>query len=373
MNVSAGSVEREMSSGWIRNARWDSTWLIGSAVIVPLVLLAVWGGAPAAVIGIGVTAAIGGPHLFSTYAATFLDPRFRREHRGFLLLLLAAIPPVVAYMAIAHFQVLLSVFIFAASLHVLQQNAYIAEMYRARSSRKESQLARSIDHVVLMTSFYPIASYKLVHGTFVLGDVPILIPAFAKVSATYWAMGTVFGVAAIAFVLKTIGEARRGTLNRGKTTLIAVTATIAFLTPLAASGARLELAFQAVNAWHSFQYMAMIALFQRMRTDAGLVSSSTMRKVTRTAARFYAACLVTTLVLFAFITTLIRIDPLGLTANQYYYMGVLSCLLIHYALDGYLFVAAFGGDPEGIPFAAPRLGERAASHPTLDPALAAAE
>lgn len=342
-------------NGWIRSARWDSTFLIGSAVIVPLVLLLVWGGAPAAAIGLGVTAIIGGPHLFSTYAATFLDPRFRRQHAVFLPALLLTIPPIVMYLAIHHFQVLLSIFIFAASLHVLQQNAFIAEMYRARAPRKESTLARFIDHAVLMLSFYPIASYKLVHGTFLLGDVEILIPRLAKIPATYWTIGVLFFAAASAFIVKTVAEWRAGTMNRGKTTLIAVTSTIAFLTPLAASGPRLELAFQAVNAWHSFQYMALIALFQRIRVDAGLVESRAMRTLTATPARFYTACLVTTLVLFGAITTLIRMDPFGLTANQYYYMGVLSCLLMHYALDGYLFFAAFGRDPESIPFAAPRL------------------
>lgn len=344
-------------STWIRTAKWDSTFLIGSALIVPLVLLAVWGGAPAAVIGLGVTAIIGGPHLFSTFAATFLDTRFRREHPVFLPALLLTLPLAVVYLTIHHFQVLLSIFIFAASLHVLQQNAFIAEMYRARATRPEGTASRFIDHAVLMLSFYPIASYKLVNGTFLLGDVEILIPRFAKVPATYFAVSVLFGAAVLAFVVKLIAELRAGTVNRGKTTLIAVTATIAFFTPLAASGARLELAFQAVNAWHSFQYMALIALFQRIRADAGLVEGKTMRALTSAPLRYYGACLATTLVLFGAITMITRLDPFGLTANQYYYMGVLSCLLMHYALDGYLFIAAFGKEPESVPFAAPRLRE----------------
>jgi len=356
-------------SGWIKSARWDSTWLIGSAVLVPLVLTAVWAGAAAPFIGIGVTALIGGPHLFSTYAATFLDPRFRRGHRRLLIACAVGIPTFVALMVVRHFQVLLSAFIFAASIHVLQQNAYIAEVYRARSGRKNGPLSRLIDHAVLMLSFYPIASYKLVHGTFVLGDVEILIPSFAKIPLTYWTVSLAFGTAAIAFVIKTAMEVRNKTLQRGPTTLIALTSTIAFLTPLTASGARLELAFQAVNAWHSFQYMALIALFQQTRTEAGLVESKTVTRLTRTPARFYGACLVTTIVLLSGIAGMIRLDPLGLTSNQYYYLGVLSALLIHYALDAYLFVAAFMWPTSDVPFATPLLPSEAG----LDPALVPAE
>ncbi|MBI2391489.1 MAG: hypothetical protein HYV09_18005 [Deltaproteobacteria bacterium] len=370
MNSATSAAPSGEAGGWIRDARWDSVWLIGSAVLVPLVLIAVWAGTPAPIIGVGVTAIIGGPHLFSTFAATYLDGRFRRAHGAMLIALVATIPALVAYMVVHHFQVMLSVFIFAASLHVLQQNAYIAEMYRARGGRRDGRLARLIDHSVLMLSFYPVASYKLVRGTFVLGDVEILIPSFAKIPLTYWTIGALFAVAAVAFVGKTILEWRRGELQRGRVTLIAVTTTIAFLTPLTASGARLELAFQAVNAWHSFQYMALIALFLRVRTEAGLIESSRLTAVTRKASRFYGACLLTTLVLFASIMTLIRVDPLGLTANQYYYMGVLSCLLIHYALDGYLFTAAFLRDPADAPFATPFLdGARARPlAPELTPA-----
>jgi hypothetical protein len=48
---------------WIQNARWDMGWLIGSAAIVPVVLLLVWGGVSSSALNLGTTALIGGPHL----------------------------------------------------------------------------------------------------------------------------------------------------------------------------------------------------------------------------------------------------------------------------------------------------------------------
>ena len=91
---------------WIQSPGWDLGWLIGSAAIVPLVLLVVWGGASSAVVNLGTTALIGGPHLFSTYTATYLDPRFRRSHRPMLWLITLAIPALVVWGTLANFQFL---------------------------------------------------------------------------------------------------------------------------------------------------------------------------------------------------------------------------------------------------------------------------
>lgn len=67
---------------------------------------------------------------------------------------LFTIPPAVIYLAIHHFQLLLSVSIFAASVHVLQQNAFIAEMYRARASRPEGTLIHyALDGYLFLAAF----------------------------------------------------------------------------------------------------------------------------------------------------------------------------------------------------------------------------
>jgi hypothetical protein len=350
---------------WIQAPRWDLGWLIGSAAIVPLVLLAVWGGASSSTINLATTALIGGPHLFSTYTATYLDPRFRRSHRPLLWAASIGVPALVVWGALADFQVLLSVFIFAASVHVLHQNAYLTDIYRRRAGVPEPSWSRLVDYGLLMLCIYPIAAWKLVRHDFLLGDIEILIPAFLRTALTYWLVWIVFTLLLAAWLAKSWSEARRGVLNGPKTILISVTVTIAFLVPLAAAGERLELAFQAVNAWHSFQYLGVVWLIQRVRREQGMTSSPWVRAITggsNAAWRFYGACLAVTLALLGVLILLAKLDPLGLAAQpnafeRYYYMGVLSCLLIHYALDGWLFTVSNlrGVDARTEPYATPAL------------------
>ena len=216
---------------WIRSPGWDVGWLIASALVVPVVLLFVWKGVSSDVINLGVTALIGGPHLFSTYLATYLDPRFRRD-RGWLLLAAGiGVPAFVIFWTLVNFQILLSVFIFAASLHVLQQNAFLSDVYRRRQGRREPAWSRFVDYGLLMICIYPVASYKLVHGSFVLGDVPILIPPFLISPVTYWVVWVSFAVLLVTWLVKTGSELRAGVLNAPKTLLIGVTTVVGFLAP----------------------------------------------------------------------------------------------------------------------------------------------
>jgi hypothetical protein len=343
---------------WMRGPAWDLGWLIGSSVVVPLGLVAVWAGLSADVINLGVTLLVGGPHLFSTFLATYLDPRFRRSHRGILLAATILVPSFVVFMTLYDFQILLSVFIFSASAHVLQQNAYIAGIYRRRAGRPEPAWSVWLDWAVLGLSFYPFAAFKLVRGEFLLGDVEILIPAFSKVPFTAWAITIAFAAAAAGWLLKTIHEARTGTLNVPKTVLIAFTATIALLVPLAAAGVRLELAFQAVNLWHSIQYLGLAWLVLHLRKEAGQLDSPFVRSIAgrgKVAWGFYGLLLAASVALFSAILGLATWNPFGLQFNQYYYMGILSGLLIHYVLDAYLFAVSNRPDtaPELVPFALP--------------------
>lgn len=346
------------ASPWMRGRGWDVAWLSGSCIVVPAVLVLVWAGVSSLVLNIAVTALIGGPHLFSTFLATYMDPRFRRSHGGLLLAAAIAAPAFVIILTFVNFQVLLSVFIFAASVHVLQQNAYLTDIYRRRARTREPVWSRIVDYGLLMICIYPVASYKLVHGDFSLGEVEILIPSILMTPATYWAVWFVFAFFLVAWIGKTLGEQRRGVLNHPKTVLIGITTVIAFLVPMASSGARLELAFQSVNSWHSIQYLGLIWLVQKVRKDRGLIESPFVARISgsgRAAWTFYGFCLLVTILLLGFVFGLIRLDPFGITPPRYYYMGVLSCLLVHYILDGYLFTVSVmrSSKVERIPLAAP--------------------
>jgi hypothetical protein len=362
LNASNPHSERSV---WIRSPGWDVSWLIASALVVPVVLLFVWQGVSSDVINIGVTALIGGPHLFSTYLATYLDPRFRRDRRWLLIAAAIGVPAFVVFWTLVNFQILLSVFIFAASVHVLQQNAFLSDIYRRRHGRPESGWSRAIDYGLLMICIYPVASYKLVQSTFVLGDVPILIPSFLMTPVTYWVVWVAFAFLLSAWLVKTASERRQGVLNAPKTLLIGVTTVVGFLAPVAASGTRLELSFQAVNAWHSIQYLGIVWYVQKLRKDQGLIDSPFVRSLSGSGApayRFYAAICITTVVLFGVVVGVARLDPFGISFNQYYYMGVLSCLLIHYVLDAYLFTVSNRehASPERVPFAVASRGVREA-------------
>lgn len=347
----------EVREAWILSPRWDLSYLLGSAIIVPAVLLLVWGGVSSGNLMLWITALIGGPHLFSTYVVTFLDPGFRRAHGRMLILLTLAIPPLVVWGVMTNFAVLLSLFIFVASLHVVQQNAYLTDVYRRRHASPETPRARWIDYGLLFVCMHPIASWKLVHDDFLLGDIAIRLPSILAGWWTYTAVWIVFAFFLIAWLRKTAREAREGTINRPKTTLIAVTAVIAFFVPAAADGARLELAFQSVNAWHSFQYLGIVWFVLMARKKRGWIESKLVRSIAGSGRsqmmRFYGFCLGITLTLLALLYGAVALDPLGLSFQQYWYIAVLCPLLIHYALDAYMFAVSNrkGVDAKDVPFA----------------------
>lgn len=372
MDVAIAQLEREAAvesqsiagagSPWLRSARWDIGWIVATALVVPLILAFVWSGTDGDWIGLSVTALVGGPHLFATFLATWLDRDFRKKHLPLLLAIGILIPTFVTYMALTHFQVLVSLFIFAASLHVLHQNAYLTDLYRRKSGYREHRHARFLDYAVLMLSMYPIAAYKLVNHDFWLAGMPVIIPKIAMNPITYWGIGLLFFIAAIAWTMKTVREARAGTMHLPKTILIAVTAIVAFLAPAAAAKERMEFAFQSVNAWHSIQYMGIVWLVLAMRRERGLVRDGWLASMSgggKAAWKFYGACTGITVGLLVTVKSIAKADPLGISPAQYYYIGVLSCLLQHYALDAYLFAASGKSSVDDIPYAAPAASEPA--------------
>jgi hypothetical protein len=324
-------------------------------------MLLVWTGISSEAINLGVTALVGGPHLFSTFLTTYADPRFRRSHGPALAVISLLVPTFVVYMSFYHFQILMSVFVFWASLHVLQQNAYLTDVYRRRGSHRDPTWSRLLDYGVLFLSFYPIASLKLVRDDFLLGTIRILIPPVFKSEWTPRLISILFAGVLLAWMAKTWREWRRGGLNGPKTLLIAVTSTLAFIVPSTASGSRLELAFQTVNAWHSIQYLGVIWVVLAVRKERGEPLAPWLAGISgpgRAAWRFYGLCFIFSGALLAVVFELIRRNPWGLTGLQYYYMGVLSALFIHYSLDSYLFFAAGRSEarPDAIPLVVPIQG-----------------
>jgi hypothetical protein len=326
---------------WLKDATFDVFMLVASVAIVPLVLLAVWLGVSSAAINIGVTALVGGPHVFGTFTATFADRNFRKKN-PFLIASSLLIPLGVVWLTIHDFQALMSVFIVAASLHVLHQCAYLTDCYRTKAGIQERPWARFVDYGVLFSSIYPIALYKIVHGTFYLGEVAIVIPSIFMRMETVYLEWVIFAVFLVAWLYKTFLEQREGSLNGPKTLLIAVTVFFCFFVPGTAGQTRLELAFQSLNAWHSFQYLGLVWLINTMRMERGQLTNKFVAKLSgsKGAKWFYAWNFAVTLVLLFVVKGVVTLDPLGLSADQYYYMLILSPLLIHYYFDTFVFLTS---------------------------------
>ena len=95
---------------WLRSPRWDLTFLIGSAALIPIPLLAHHGlGVSQTAVNLLVAGLIGGPHLYSTFTYTFMEPGYRRRHGRFLAGSLA-LPVLVTALSFASMQILLTVF-----------------------------------------------------------------------------------------------------------------------------------------------------------------------------------------------------------------------------------------------------------------------
>ena len=351
------SVATTESNAWLKGARWDLTWLIGSAAIVPMVLMLVWTDVRGEWIDLLVTLLVGGPHLISTVLTTYADTGFRRAHLPFLVTVAVVVPSFVTYLAIHNVQLLLSIFIFAASVHVLQQNVYLTDLYRQRAGLEDTRRSRVLDTMVLMLCMYPIAAYKLVSGNFFMGGMQIVIPRFVCVPATYYAVSILFGVVFVSWIVKSIREYRTGKLNAPKTLLILITSVVAFWAPAAAGRGRMEFAFQSINAWHSFQYLAIVWLVLGLRSNRGLVKNRLVAKLSGPgrAYAFYGACFAAGLVMIIAVRLFAKIDPFHLRSSQYFYMVVLSSLLMHYSIDGYMFAVSArpGAAVDKLPLAGP--------------------
>jgi hypothetical protein len=338
---------------WLVSPAYDLAFITFSALLVlfPQLSFAVLG--KNVYVDLTVTLLIGGPHLFATYTMTFMEPRFRcrwpRYTLGALML-----PPIIVTLAIVNLTLLVTVFFFWASVHVIHQVAYITDAYRMKDPRGWSWTGRIIDYGLLMTALYPIATQKLIAGEFATGGRVLLFPQFLKQPWVAWPVWAAFLLFLAAWVVKTQEEWRGGRLHVGKTLLVGLSAILFFTTPMLAN---LDVAFQGLNTWHSFQYLAVVLYLNRYRAARGLIGSQAVERVSRRGWTLYALCLACTLltaaIYFAVLTTVVTLGAfetggpfrmlfLGeIHAGQHFfsfYSVILSFLLIHYYFDHFIFL-----------------------------------
>jgi hypothetical protein len=367
--LSSPAQVRQMSEGkWIYNRQWDLVFISFSVVLVPVPYL-IWvlmgdvlrieSDIGRQAVNLLIAVLIGGPHMYATFSRTALDQDFRKNYGGFIRSSII-IPLIVVTLALTNLTLLLTIFFFWASIHVLHQIIFVVAAYdqkagqtagQARNSMTDtlSPLSRLIDYGVVLTSLYPLAAYRIaISQDFSIGPTNLndTIPAFFEQPWIVYAAFAAFGTAVLAFIIKSGIEWRNGTAHVPKIIFISLTAIASFIVP---SLGNLDTAFQGMNVWHSFQYLALTWYINRLRADRGDLSQKPMLKRMSEdgkARLFYGFNLALTAGAGVVIGTVFIIlhfvvggkwAEASFALETSYYIGVLSFLWIHYYHDHFLF------------------------------------
>ncbi len=380
-----------LSQPWLHGSRWDLWFLILSVGLVAVpyavyLFYVLFGGDSAYDAGVKGTAAynarvwvnygvallIGGPHMYATFTRTIMDRDFLR--RRFRFVASSILVPVFVVTMILYscesYVWLLTIFFSMASIHALHQLVWVSEAYNKRSGYRMSLFSRAVDYGVVFTSLYPIAMWKMADRRFNIG--PMSLKFNDLLGGHYWLAYLAFAaffVMLVLFVGKTAVEWRDGRFNLPKTLLIGFTVTVMFWTPTMPN---MDTAFQGINVWHSFQYLALTwfanrireqrtgrrigflhlweDLCERVKGGGSLLGRlgggvfGTLRKVDHDTgwSTFYMLCLSMLPISGILILAAGRFWPsvhgdLPGSDEAYTYMGILSVLLVHYVHDALLF------------------------------------
>jgi hypothetical protein len=328
--------------GWIYKPSWDLPLLILSAALVPLPFLVAWSAQLSGwlrpqqaidLVNIAVAALVGGPHLFSTVTYTLLDGNFRARH-GRYAAFAFLLPLAVVYLGIYQYRLLITLFFSWASLHVLHQIIYLTDCYRTRSGFAEREWSRYVDYGLILTGLYPVGLYKISLRQFHVGGVELPYPDWLQRFHLPVLAGMLFAVFLVSWISKTIQEFRQNRGSVPKTLLIAITTVVSFCLPL---GSNLDVLFQGYNTWHSFQYLFLLWLINRLREERGEIGSGFLRNlVQRDSMVAYYLCFLVATGFLVLLTVAVRAFT-RLSADQSYFVVVLSVLLMHYYFDHFLF------------------------------------
>ena len=329
--------------GWIYKPSWDLPLIIGSSVLVPLPFLAAWLAQISGlakpqqaidIINISVALLIGGPHLFSTVTYTFMDPRFRERHPAYTALAFL-LPVTVILLGVYQYTLLITFFFTWASLHVLHQIIYLTDCYRTRGrAAADPAWSKYVDYGLILTGLYPIGIYKMSLRQFHVGGVVLPFPDWAQGLYLPQIAGVVFAAFLLAWVAKTVVEFREHRASVPKTMLIGITTVVSFCLPL---GSNLDVLFQGYNTWHSFQYLFLLWFINRLRDQRGDLPDGLVRRIVRRRGiGIYYLCFLAATGVLVLLTIVVRATT-PLSADQSYFVVVLSVLLMHYYFDHFLF------------------------------------
>ncbi|HLC04884.1 MAG TPA: hypothetical protein VJK02_17760 [Anaerolineales bacterium] len=366
MSVAAGAMTgARTEDNWLHSRSWDLTFVSLSVVLVATPYLAYLGLlrlAPA-LAGLAdafganveslsrnlvngfVALVVGGPHMYATFTRTALDHDFAKKHPRFIWSSLL-IPVIVVALALINLPLLLTVFFFWASIHVLHQIIYITELYNHKDKPGLGLFSRLTDYGVILTCLYPLAAWKISTGNFSIGtsNLSAVIGKIVPLGPwMVWLAGGAFAIALTAWLVDSANQWRQGTLNGPKTVFIALTVIAAFFVPALGN---LDTAFQGMNVWHSLQYLALTWMLNNLREERGELKHSPFVKRLSTdgsARRYYLfmfGLTVADIALAGVIFVVLRFVfnlPFDAAFDRSYYIAVLSFLWMHYYQDHYLF------------------------------------
>lgn len=367
MSVSVTTLEGDTreSIDWLRSRDWDLTWITLSVVLVATPYLAYLGllnfeaairpiaayfatsadSLSRNIVNAVVALLVGGPHMYATFTRTALDRKFARQHKRMMWSSLI-IPIIVITLAMINLPLLLTLFFFWASIHVLHQIIYIIELYNHKQRSSLSSFSRLADYGVVLTALYPLAAWKIANGTFLIGDNDIssVIATVIPVGSwMVWLAGGAFALTLLAWLAKSVHEYQQGSIHGPKTVFIALTITAAFFVPALGN---LDTAFQGMNVWHSLQYLALTWMLNHVRQKRGELESSPFVErlfTDGTARRYYLFNVGLTIADVAlagliFVVLMYVFNfPFDYAFDRAYYIAVLSFLWIHYYHDHFLF------------------------------------
>jgi hypothetical protein len=305
---------------------------------------------------------VGGPHMYATWTRTGLDHDFAKKHRKFLLSGLI-IPVIVTVLALSNLTLLLTIFFFWASIHVLHQIIYITSLYNEKQKTNLARYSRLSDYAVILTSLYPLAAWKIANNQFAIGPNDLSTQADQilglvglSIGPWMWILaGAAFAISLVVWIAKSIAEYSQGTLHKPKTLFIGVTVAASFMVPALGN---LDTAFQGMNVWHSFQYLALTWMLIHVRQRRGELDNSPfverLANDNKSARRYYAFNIGLTiadvglaLVIFWVLWRIVGM-PFDAAFDRGYYIAVLSFLWMHYYQDHFLFVHPEVIDTKGV-------------------------
>ncbi len=401
---------------WLLSRSWDRVFVTGGAllVVVPIALyyllrsMGVAMSTSEDLVTLFVMVLVGGPHVFATYTRTFLQPRFgKREPLLFFgafavltIVLSAAISSAFFGAKLGGYppiQYVLTFFFFWAGVHIVHQASYLCAVYEQRQGAVRTALRRwgnALDYLVMLGCLYPVAFFRMsmildpaqphvanpdalatkivvaLTGShafadeyvFRIGRVAPILPDFVTADAFWVTFSALYLVGLVVYFAKAWREWNDGTINRPRFSLVTSTVFVGLVVPLFPN---LDTSFQGFNAWHSFQYLGIVWLWNRISYERGELHGNLVTRLSAPGRgrAFYATAFGGTVVLLLLILlvgwiidrqsggafpmfghSIVPIDEAtGKEAYRpgsvllAYYMVAFSLLLTHYLHDGHFF------------------------------------